>query len=42
MQIFYSRDVIFNEKERGIEKEPEIIQEEKRYVQIECLKIEKS
>ena len=35
-RVFHSRDVIFNEKEKGIEKEPEIMHEGKRYVQIEC------
>ena len=39
-RVFYSRDVIFNEKEHGMEKEPETVQEGKRYVQIECPSIE--
>ena len=39
-RVFHSRDVIFNEKEKGIEKEPETMHEGKRYVQIECPSIE--
>ena len=32
-----SRDVVFNEKKCGIEKDPRSVQEEKCYVRIECL-----
>ena len=35
-KVFFSRDVVFNEKKHGIEKEPNR-DEENRYVQIECL-----
>ena len=35
-KVFFSRDVVFNEKKHGIEKEPNR-EEENRYVQIECL-----
>jgi hypothetical protein len=35
-KVFFSRDVVFNEKKCGIEKEPHM-EEENRYVQIECL-----
>ena len=40
-RVFHSRDVIFNEKEKGMEKEPETMQEGKRYIQIECPSIER-
>ena len=39
-RVFHSRDVIFNEKEKGMEKAPETMYEGKRYVQIECPSIE--
>ena len=34
-KVFHSRDVVFNEKKRGIEREPRCVEEEKRCVQIE-------
>ena len=36
-RVFYSRDVVFNERKRGIEKETSSLQEENHYVTIECL-----
>ena len=35
-KVFHSRDVVFNEKKRGIEREPRCVEEEKRCVRIEC------
>ena len=35
--VFYSRDVVFNEGKRGLDKEPSCLPEERQYVQIECL-----
>ena len=35
-RVFYSRDVVFNERKRGIEKETSSLQEENHYVTI-CL-----
>ena len=36
-KVFYSRDVVFNEGKRGLDKEPSCLPEERQYVQIECL-----
>lgn len=35
-RVLHSRDVIFNEKERGLDEGPKTMQEEKHYVDIEC------